>query len=106
MYLPLLVCTLLWVTSDLVSSATLRPPSPSSPESSIILPLITTTTLSPSTILPLRPLYFWNKEEYPNPLENPKFCNRTIPSLLCDPDSLLTKEQGPYPLSPTSLLSN
>ena len=36
----------------------------------------------------------WNKEDYPDPQENPKFCHRTVPSLLCDPDFVLSAYQG------------
>ncbi len=52
-----------------------------------ILPLLATTTSLPT--------YFsWNMHEYPNPQTNPKFCNRSSPSLLCDVDHLLTGEQA------------
>lgn len=54
-----------------------------------VLPLLTPTT---TTTLPT---YFsWNMQEYPNPQTNPKFCNRSSPSLLCDVDHLLTVEQA------------
>lgn len=38
--------------------------------------------------------YRWNKEEFPNPQQNPQFCNRQTSSLLCDPDKFLTKQDA------------
>lgn len=46
------------------------------------------------TTSPKPVIYNWNKEEYPNPQQSPKFCQRSHPSLVCDPDSILTKEQA------------
>ena len=56
-----------------------------------VLPLLTPTPTTTTTL----PTYFsWNMQEYPNPQTNPKFCNRSSPSLLCDVDHLLTVEQA------------
>lgn len=38
--------------------------------------------------------WFWNKEDYPNPVERPAFCKRTTKSFVCDPDMILTQKQG------------
>lgn len=36
----------------------------------------------------------WNKEDFPNPLLKPFYCNRARPSYVCDPDDLLSKSEG------------
>ncbi|KFM57934.1 hypothetical protein X975_17401, partial [Stegodyphus mimosarum] len=38
-------------------------------------------------------IYRWNVEAYPHPRENPPYCNRIKPSTICDPDSVLKKEE-------------
>ncbi|KAI1307978.1 hypothetical protein HDE_00543 [Halotydeus destructor] len=38
--------------------------------------------------------YIWNKEEYPNPILQPKFCRRNHPSTTCDPEDILTKVEA------------
>ncbi|CAG2115116.1 unnamed protein product, partial [Medioppia subpectinata] len=50
------------------------------------------TTLSPNDNED--ELWYWNKEEYPNPYEQPPYCRRTKPSFICDPDQLLTRKQA------------
>ncbi|XP_054716044.1 uncharacterized protein LOC129225608 [Uloborus diversus] len=39
-------------------------------------------------------IYRWNINDYPHPRENPRYCNRLKPSNICDPDSVLEKEQA------------
>lgn len=36
----------------------------------------------------------WNVGEFPNPQTHPKYCQRYVPSNVCDPDSILTKEEA------------
>ena len=38
--------------------------------------------------------WYWNKEEYPNPYEQPPYCRRTKPSYVCDPDQILSRKEG------------
>ena len=38
--------------------------------------------------------WLWNKEDYPNPFERPPFCKRPTSSYICDPDMILTQQQG------------
>jgi hypothetical protein len=36
----------------------------------------------------------WKKEDYPNPSKKRPYCGGTKPSLVCDPDQLLTRIEG------------
>ena len=42
----------------------------------------------------------WSIGDYPNPRTHPEHCNRPIerPSFICDPDKILTKDQGMCPV--------
>lgn len=40
--------------------------------------------------------YYWNKEEYPNPITEPFACKQTKSSLLCDPDQLLNATESKF----------
>ena len=44
----------------------------------------------------LEELWYWNKEDYPNPHEQPPYCRRTRPSYICDPDQVLSRKEGKY----------
>lgn len=36
---------------------------------------------------------FQNKEEYPNPVVQPRYCRRNYPGHVCDPDDILKRSQ-------------
>ncbi|GFR19661.1 uncharacterized protein TNCT_316901 [Trichonephila clavata] len=39
-------------------------------------------------------IYRWNVEEFPHPQEKFRYCNRMKASYICDPDQVLTRDEG------------